>query len=153
MFSRFLKLFLDLGLLVNNFWLGLLVMILWQLSLFPVRYWYDPAVFVSRLTWLHLSLRLFMLHWPDLESLNNSISKEGFLIVYSFSSSSWGFEWCVLSGDPVCQHKVRLFALPARFHSLTIGDPVETASLGHFHLHVRVPLFWWTPFVVQWTFV
>ena len=54
--------------LVDNFWVDLLVMIL----CFPVRYRCCPAVFVSFLMWLLLSLislRLLMLHWPDLYRL------------------------------------------------------------------------------------
>ena len=35
-----------------------------------------------------------------------------------------------LLGGPVTEHEVRLFALPARFGGLGIGDPVESASLA-----------------------
>ena len=34
-----------------------------------------------------------------------------------------------LLGGPVSQHEVSLFALPARFGGLSIGDSVDTASL------------------------
>ena len=34
-----------------------------------------------------------------------------------------------LLGGPVSQHEVLLFAFPARFGGLGIGDPVDTASL------------------------
>ena len=35
-----------------------------------------------------------------------------------------------LLGDPVSEHEVRLFSLPARFGGLGISDPVESASLA-----------------------
>ena len=57
-----------------------------------VRYRCGPAVSVSWLMWLFLNLRLLMLHWPDLYSLNGLISRERFLIVLCFSSTSGGFE-------------------------------------------------------------
>ena len=44
----------------------------------------------------------------------------------------------VLLDGPVSQHEVQLFALPARFRGSSIQQGL---LLGHFYLHMRVPLY------------
>ena len=78
MFSRLLNCLQVLGLglfLVDNFWVDLSVTIVRQLRLFPLRYRCGPAVFVSWLMWLFLSLKLLVLLWLDLYSCNGPISE------------------------------------------------------------------------------
>ena len=58
------ELFKDLGIVSGGRLLGgFLVMILWLLSLFPVRYTCGPACVHQLAYVLFLSLRLLMLHW------------------------------------------------------------------------------------------
>ena len=47
-----------------------------QLRLFPLRYRCGPAVFVSWLMWLFLSLQLLVLLWLDLYSCNGPTISE-----------------------------------------------------------------------------
>ena len=83
---------------------------------------YGPAVLASWLMWLFLSLKLPMLCWPNLYSMNSLQ-----LLFTLFEVLNDAFYPVVLDG-PVSQHEVQLFAQPARFSGLGIGYPVGIAS-------------------------